>query len=150
MLESCLEILFSFTCSIGFGIVFGIKPKELGYAGIAGVVARIAIMLCQLVTANRLIYTLAGALSGALYAELLGRHKKTVVTKFLYPAMVPMIPGDLLYNTIVCIVNLDGTDFLIYGTNLVQALLGIALGSMLAPMFLHSKRYMREVLSGHE
>lgn len=60
--------------------------------------------------------------------------------------MVPMIPGDLLYNTIVCIVNADGQNFLIYGTELVQALLGIALGGMLAPMLLHSKRYIRNVL----
>ncbi len=139
-------ILFSFTCSVGFGIVFGIRPKELGYAGLAGVVARITIILCQTVTDNRLLYTLAGALLGALYAELLGRSKKTVVTKFLYPAMVPMIPGDLLYHTIVCIVNADGANFLLYGTQLVQALLGIALGSMLAPMFLHSKRYIRNLL----
>ena len=149
MLSVFLEILFSFSCSVGFGIVFGIKPKELGYAGLAGVAARIAIMLCRLVTGNRLIYTLAGALFGALYAELLGRYKKTVVTKFLYPAMVPMIPGDLLYNTIVCIVSMDGSGILTYGKDLVQALLGIALGAMIAPMLLHSKRYMRNVLLGH-
>lgn len=149
-MKGLLEIVFSFTCSVGFGIGFGIKPKELGYAGLAGMVVRIVIMLSQLVTGNRLIYTLAGALFGALYAELLGRYKKTVVTKFLYPAMVPMIPGDLLYNTIVCIVNMDGTNLLAYGTNLVQALLGIALGTMIAPMLIHSKRYMRNALLGHE
>lgn len=149
-MKGLLEIVFSFTCSVGFGIVFGIKPKELGYAGLAGMVVRIVIMLSQLVTGNRLIYTLAGALFGALYAELLGRYKKTVVTKFLYPAMVPMIPGDLLYNTIVCIVNMDGTNLLAYGTNLVQALLGIALGTMIAPMLIHSKSYMRNALLGHE
>ena len=146
MSEIFFIILFSFICSAGFGIVFGIQSKELGYAGLAGVAARLAILLCQAVTDSRLLYTLAGALLGALYAELLGRYKKTVVTKFLYPAMVPMIPGDLLYNTIVCIVNADGQNFLIYGTELVQALLGIALGGMLAPMFLHSKRYIRNVL----
>lgn len=146
MREIFFVILFSFTCSAGFGIVFGIRPKELGYAGLAGVAARIAVMLCQTVTDNRLLYTLAGALLGALYAELLGRSKKTVVTKFLYPAMVPMIPGDLLYYTIVCIVNADGAGGLLYGTELVQALLGIALGCMLAPMFLHSKKYIRNSL----
>ncbi len=146
MTDIVLVILFSFTCSVGFGVVFGIRPKELGYAGLAGALVRITIMLSQLVTDNRLIYTLTGALFGALYAELLGRYKKTVVTKFLYPAMVPMIPGDLLYNTIVCIVNGAGQDFLIYGTELVQALLGIALGGMLAPMLLHSKRYFRSIL----
>lgn len=146
MSDVIFVMLFSFTCSVGFGIVFGIRPKELGYAGIAGVFVRIVILICQMVTANRLLYTLAGALAGAFYAELLGRHKKTVVTKFLYPAMVPMIPGDLLYYTVVCIVNAAGPDFLAYGSELVQALLGIALGSMLAPMLLHSKRYIRNIL----
>lgn len=91
MIEIFWVSLFSFTCSVGFGIVFGIQPKELGYAGLAGVTARIAIMLCQMVTDRRLLYTLSGALLGALYAELLGRYKKTVVTKYLYPAMAPML-----------------------------------------------------------
>ncbi len=149
MLEIFCTLLFSFTCSAGFGVVFGIRPKELGYAGLVGLITRVALILCQLVSANRLVYTLVGALVGALFAELLARYKNTVITKYLYPAMVPIIPGDLFYNTIMAIVTLNGAEVIEYGGDLVLALLGIALGTMIAPMILHSKNYMYRALVGH-
>ena len=147
MLNIFFEIFFSFTCSIGFGIVFRIRPRELPYAGLAGVVVRVALIVSQMFTANRLIYTLIGALTGTFYAEWLGYIKKTSITKFMYPAMVPMIPGDLLYNSIVCLISLDASDLADYGLDLTKALFGIALGGMLAPMILHSKAYMKQVLN---
>jgi uncharacterized membrane protein YjjB (DUF3815 family) len=146
MERTILEIFFSFTCSIGFGIVFKIKPKELPYAGLAGVIVRIALILAQLVTGNRLVYTFIGALVGTFYAEFLGTAKKTSIAKFMYPAMVPMIPGDLLYNVIVGIVTLDGTATLENGVSLMSSLVGIALGCIVAPMLLHSRAYVRSAV----
>lgn len=139
MRELFFEIFFSFTCSVGFGIVFKIKPKELPLAGLAGAVVRIVLIVSKLFTANRLIYTFLGALAGTFYAEFLGAAKKTSIVKFMYPAMIPMIPGDLLYNVIVCIINVDGVDLVTYGADMIASLAGIALGCMIAPMLLHAK-----------
>lgn len=141
-----LEIFFSFICSIGFGIVFQIRPRELPIAGLAGVVVRITLILCQMFTANRLVYTFIGALIGTFYAELVGSVRKTSIAKFMYPAMVPMIPDDLLYKVIVCIIHLDRANLMTYGVDLASSLAGIALGCMLAPMLLHSKSYFASVV----
>lgn len=140
------EIFFSFTCSVGFGIVFQIRPKELPLAGLAGVVVRIVLLVSQLFTASRFVYTLLGALIGTFYAEFLGTAKNTSIAKFMYPAMVPMIPGDILYNVIVCLINLDTVNLTGYLVQLVSALAGIVLGCMLAPMLLHTQRYWKGVL----
>lgn len=139
MMDALLEIILSFTCSVGFGIVFKIKPKELPLAGLAGVIVRIVLIIAKLFTSRRLLYTFLGALSGTFFAEFLGLRRNTSIAKFMYPAMVPMIPGDLLYNVIVCMINLDGINLLKYGTDLVASLVGIALGCMIAPMIVHSR-----------
>lgn len=64
----------------------------------------------------------------------------------MYLAMVPMIPGDLLYKVIVCIIHLDRANLMTYGVDLASSLAGIALGCMLAPMLLHSKSYFASVV----
>lgn len=145
MEEILLELALSFTCSVGFGVVFQIRPKELVYAGLAGVVTRTVLILTGFLTADRLLYTLLGSLIGNFYAVFMGRRRQMPVTKFFYPAMVPMIPGDLLYQSVAALIRLDEAGLSQYGLELVKALLGIALGSAIAPMILHSRAYLRQV-----
>ena len=126
--------------------MFRIPPRELPLAGLAGVIVRIALFFSQMLTANQLIFKLVGALTGTLYAEILGTAKKTSIAKFMYPAMVPMIPGDLLYQSIMSLIHLDTVNLAVYSLDLVKALFGIALGTMLMPMILHSKSYFKRAL----
>lgn len=137
-------IFFSFTASVAFGVVFGIRPKALLHAGLGGVLTRVALLIALEFMDSRLFYTMTAALVGAFYSEIIAHRKNTPLAKYLYPALVPIIPGDLFYNTVVCMVKVDG-DFFTYGGQLLLALLGIALGSMLAPMLAHAPRYFRRV-----
>ena len=81
---------------------------------------------------------LRGAAAGTFFAWAAGKLGRTYTTRFLYPAMVPMIPGDLLYYVIVSLMHLDSANLLLYGTDLAGALMGIAVGTTLASMLLHS------------
>lgn len=143
--ENLKLIFFSFTASVAFGVVFGIRPKALFHAGLGGVLTRAALLISLQFMTNRLFYTMTAALVGAFYSELIAHRKNTPLAKYLYPALVPIIPGDLLYNTVVCFVKADA-DFFTYGKQLLPALLGIALGSMLAPMLAHSPKYFKRVI----
>ncbi len=138
--EILLACLFSFTCTIGFGICFGIRKEELVWAGLAGVVTRIVLIICESLLFNRLFYTMVAALVGTLYAELVGMHKKVSIAKFLYPALVLLIPGDVLYEMIMAMIQLDQPAMMHHLVILAQALLGIALGSMIGPMLFRSYR----------
>lgn len=144
-LETAKILFFSFTASAAFGVGFGIRPGALPYAGLGGVLTRAVLLLALQWSDDRLLYTLAAALAGAFYSELVARAKDDPMAKYLYPAMVPVIPGDLLYHTVVCFVQGD-RGFFSYGAELLLALLGLALGSMLAPMLAHCPRYCRRVV----
>lgn len=146
MLHNILLILFSFTCSVCFGVTFHIRPESLPLAGLGGAVTRAALILSQTVIGNRFLFTLAAAMVGAFYAEFVAQRAKTPITKFLYPSFVPIIPGDLLYDAMVCVVAGSFAECGEYMIELAQALLGIALGGMLVPMILHSRRYWEEVV----
>ena len=140
-----LTLVFSFLCSAGFGVGFRISPKELSIAGAVGVFTRGALMLAQSMTDNRIVYTLAAAVAGAAAAKLVSMVRFSTTTKFLYPAFVPIIPGDLLYNTVVSFVTASYGDLAANAAQLAQALLGIALGASIVPLFFQSKDYWRQL-----
>lgn len=144
-LETWKVLFFSFTASAAFGVGFGIRPAALPYAGLGGVLTRAVLLIALECSDDRLLYTLAAALAGAFYSEILAHAKDDPLAKYLYPAVVPVIPGDLLYNTVVCFVQGDG-GFFSYGSELLLALLGLALGCMLAPMLAHCPRYCKAVI----
>lgn len=140
MMEWVLALLFSFTCAMGFGICFGIRKEELYLAGLAGIVTRIVLIICESFMLNRLVYTLIAALIGTIYAEIAGMKKRVSIAKFLYPALVLLIPGDVLYELILSLITLDEPGTMQHLVTLMQALFGIALGSMIGPMFFHNYR----------
>lgn len=123
---------------------FGIRLKEIPIAGAVGAVTRLVLLTAQACTENRLIYTLIAALAAAFSAQMLSKIRGVTTTKFLYPAIVPVIPGDLMYNLVVALVT-SATDCGAYASQLVQALLGLTLGAIIMPVFFHSKRYIKEL-----
>lgn len=147
MLNNVLIVIVSFFCSVGFGIVFRIRPKVLWLAGLGGALTR-TVLLCAIgCTDNRLLYTFLASLAGTAYAHLLSRRLHIPITKFMYPALVPIIPGDMLYYTAVCMVSVS-PELSAYAGNLVQSLLGLALGTMVMPLLLNSRKYLRQIMAG--
>ena len=138
-------IAITFICSMGFGIVFRIRPSALIYAGIGGALTRAVFIAAQSMTDNRLAYTFIAAAVAAFYAEGIAHWKKAPLTKYLYPAFVPIIPGDLLYNTVVSTITVNEAAIKTNGLALMMSLLGIVLGSMFAPMITQSYAYWRGV-----
>jgi len=128
MLKNIIIVLLSFGASAGFGLVFGIELKRLPLAGLCGAISRIVLLTCQSFIPNRVAYLFLSALAAGLLADYLATQTKTISTMYLYPAVVPLIPGDLLYYMI--------TGFLIRNQELaisnalefVGALAGLGLG----------------------
>lgn len=146
-MKNVLIVIVSFFCSVGFGIVFRIRPKELWMAGLGGSLTRTVLLCAMACTDNRLLYTFLASLAGTTYAHLLARRLHIPITKFMYPALVPIIPGDMLYYTAVCMVSVS-EELRMYAGNLVLSMLGLALGTMLMPVLLNSKEYLRRMVTG--
>lgn len=146
-MENVWIVIVSFFCSVGFGIVFRIRPRELWLAGLGGALTRTVLLCAMAVTENRLLFTFLAALAGTFYAHILARRLHIPITKFMYPALVPIIPGDMLYNTTVCMLSVS-PEFSAYMGKLILSLLGLALGSMVMPILLNSKKYLRQLIAG--
>lgn len=142
MIENIELIVLSFLASFGFGIVFRIERRFLFWAGLGGALTRIVYLILMAITDERAFFMAFAAMFAALYAQIMATVMKTPSTEFLYPSIVPLIPGDLLYDAVVGIVLYDSGRAMESGIKLVVALFYMSLGFTVISSAAHySRRY---------
>ena len=142
-LSSFELIILTLLASAGFSIVFNIQLKDLPFAALGGVIVRVVYILFQLIIPYRFIYTLLAAFFAALYSEILAMVKKEPSTLNLYPAVVPLIPGDLFYYVALGLVWGNGELITQFGPDLVLTLVGISVGFVVCSTIVHYVRKFR-------
>ena len=143
--DPVLLILISFIASVFFGIVFQIPRRDLWSAGLGGMLARIALILLPPLIGSRLIYMSCAALLAALYGELMATLRRDPSTYFVYPSIIPLIPGDLFYFTLIGIFLGDREMFETNGANCLLSLVGLSVGFVLSSIIAHYIRKMRHL-----
>lgn len=100
-----VQIIASIIATIGFGIMFNIKNRNLIHTGIAGGISWVVYLLgknCNLT--DGLNYFLA-SLCLSLYSEIATRKLKTPVTTILIAALIPLAPGGGIYYMMYNLIN---------------------------------------------
>jgi len=90
-----------------------------------------------------MVATVLSAACCQVYAEVLARQYKTPTTVFYIPAVVPLIPGGSLYNTMYAAVFENWEQFRHYGYQTLQATLGIAVGISFVSAVLFVERKLK-------
>ena len=135
-----LLVILSYAASIGFGIVFMIPPKDLWLAGLGGALARLALVTLTPVTDNRLLFVTLAAMAAALYAEFLAVTRRIPSTYFVYPSIIPLIPGDLFFFAIAGLYLGDKARLETNGINCLLSLAGLSIGFVLSSAVAHHIR----------
>ncbi len=136
-------IALSYFASISFGIVFRIPLNNLWLAGLGGALSRVALLALTPLTDSRLLYMTISASIAALYAEFLATTRRQPSTYYIYPSIIPLIPGDLFFYSLsgFYVQNIN----LVYenGVNCILSLLGLSIGFVLASTVAHYVRRYR-------
>lgn len=121
-------VVLSILASFGFAIVFQVEKKDLILAGIGGGITRIFYLIFLSFIPNRIVYVALSALIAALFAEIVSGIKHVPATYFMYPTMVPLIPGDLFYYMCVGLITRNTDMFKINAIECTLALVGLSVG----------------------
>ena len=131
-------VVLTLLASAGFSVVFNIQWKDLPFAAAGGMIVRIFYILFQLAIPDyRFVFIALAAFFAALYSEILAITKKEPSTLFLYPSIIPLIPGDLFFYVALGLVWQNGGLLSQYGPNLALSLIGISLGFVLCSTIVH-------------
>lgn len=128
MTENIEIVALSFGASFGFGIVFQLKNKDLLYAGIGGALTRIVYIMLMALIPYRIAYAAFSACFAAAYAQIIAYRNKKPSAIYLYPAIIPLIPGDLFYYTMAALMVADREMFILNVSQCTLALAGICTG----------------------
>ena len=91
----------SFFATLGFGVLFNVNKKDLFWASFTGAVGGLFYKLCILYGYGEYISNFVGAVALSICAELLARKFKNPVTTYVVCALIPLVPGGLLYTMMV-------------------------------------------------
>ncbi len=143
-------VVLSLFASVGFAMVFRTKRwPDLVLAGIGGVVVRIVyLLLLAAMKEYRVVYASLAALTAAIYAEIVSHYHKRPSTYHLYPSIVPLIPGDLIYYAALGIVWSKPEMFGNNAGNCLLQLVGISVGFVICStgVYLFRKMKLSQVL----
>ena len=140
-----LLITLSFAVSVLVGITFRIDPSDLWLAGLGGTLSRVTLILLTSVEKRPLVYTMIAAFICALYAEFLASKRKDPSTYFIYPTILPMIPGGSFYYSLMGLYASDPKMFRDNGVECILTLLGMSAGFVASSIAAHYARRMKHV-----
>lgn len=145
MMQIMFSGLFSsFLASLGFGILFNIKGKNLILAGIGGAIGGMVYKLVLFLGGSEMIAMFSGSVVFSLYSEILARVCKTPVTTFIICALIPLVPGGGMYRTMQQAIAGNIDKALAIGLNTISIagvlVLGILLVSTLMRAFYHMQK----------
>lgn len=131
-------VVLSFLASFGFGLTFNISWREIAYAGVGAMLVRIVfIALLLAIPGYRFIFMMLAALSASIFSEVLAMIKHRPGTYYLYPFVVPLIPGDLFAFTMFGIWWQNSSLLATNAKECLFALMGISVGFVVGSTIMH-------------
>lgn len=95
-----LQVIYAFIVSLGFGVLFNVRDKNLFFAALGGAVGWFFYSLTMNLSASSILAMLIASISISIYAEIFSRVLKNPVTLFLVCSLIPLVPGSGMYYTV--------------------------------------------------
>lgn len=123
-----IQIISAFVATLGFGILFNVRDKNLFFASLGGALGWLAYLISMNMNGSAMLSTFIAAIVISIYAEIFSRILKNPVTMFLICALIPLAPGSGMYYTILAAVQGDIMQSLNKGIETLSIAGLIALG----------------------
>jgi uncharacterized membrane protein YjjB (DUF3815 family) len=127
-----LNSIYALFASLGFGVIFNIKGKNLIFASLGGFLAWYVYLVSLDYNSSNLLALFIASFAAGLYSEALARILKSPVTTFSICAIIPFVPGGGMYYTMLESVQGNISQFLSIGLNTISSAGAIAVGILLA------------------
>ncbi|SHF17228.1 threonine/serine exporter family protein [Clostridium fallax] len=122
------DIAVSFIATLGFGIIFNIRGKNLFFAAIGGVIGWVVYELCLNTNMPTVQAFFISSIVFSTYSEICARLLKTPVTTLIVCALIPLVPGSGMYYTMYAAVTGDAEKTLSLTLSTLASAGSLALG----------------------
>lgn len=141
--EMGIELITAFFGSFGYASLFNVRKERIITAGMGGLLGWLAYLLAGGLISNEALRYLIAALVITVYAEKMARVKKSPATVFLISAIMPLVPGGMLYSSMSYAVKEEWVNFGKKAVNTLSVALALALGMLIATSVLKILRRLQ-------
>ena len=140
-----IQMITSFFGALGFSILFHIHGTRRLQGALGGMMTWGVYLLTGSFTRSVFWGYIIAAAFATCYGEWMARREKTPATLFLVPAVIMMIPGGSLYNTMYFAMQGDYESFAATGLSTMSMAAAISIGILIASSLI---RKATQTLSG--
>lgn len=124
-----INSFYTLIATLSFAILSNIRGKNLLLASIGGALSWFFYLLIHsYFNISNMFSFFIASVAGAIYSEIMARVAKTPVTTFVICAIIPLVPGGGMYNTMFEIVQGNINQSLILGLKTLSTAGIIAVG----------------------
>ena len=124
-----IQLVTAFFGALGFALIFNVKKNMLITVAVAGLMGWGIYLICsELFVVGILASNIFASAFCQIYAEITARICKVPTTVIYVPAVIPLIPGGSLYNTMYAAVHNNWEQVKEYGSATLKTTIGIAVG----------------------
>ncbi len=127
-MQTVVILIATFAASFGFALLYGVRLRCAVIGALMGLLGWSAYLALTAAGLGIFAATTVSAAAVALMAEGGARWMKVPVPLFLLPAIIPMVPGSLLYSAMLSLIRRDNEAARAYGYTTGQIALAIATG----------------------
>lgn len=143
-----IALASSFFGAIGYACTFNTRAKRLIGVGFGGLIGWAAYLIAGYFMFSEPMKYFVAALVINIYAEIMAVKEKAPSTVFLVSAIMPLVPGGMLYRTMRFAVTKEWEDFGKLGVETLSIALALALGMLIANSVIKSMRKRRRKKMG--
>ncbi len=123
--------LMTFLASLGFGIIFDLKGLKLLVAALNGMLGGIIYNLL-LTSQGEMMALFIASFSILAFAAIMARIIRCPTTILLISALVPLVPGGLMYETVLALIDNDMMLALSFALRTIYDVIAIVIGIVFA------------------
>ena len=130
-MENAIQIVTAALGALGFGILLRMDRRHLPLAALGGALTQGAYLLMAGFGGDLFFSVLTAAFLANVWAVALAHLRRAPTTVFSITALVPLIPGGGLYETMSALVHADRAAALTYGTRTLLTAGALGAGTLL-------------------
>lgn len=133
-----VQLITSTMGALIFSVIFNVQGKTVIYTTLGGFLGWCCFLLLKTAGMSRVTAYLVVSVIVTAYAEISARIHKAPATVFLVCAIIPLVPGSRLYNTMVCAVHQDWDGFMERGLETLLLAMALAGGIIIVSTIMHA------------
>ncbi|MGB4985614.1 MAG: threonine/serine exporter family protein [Erysipelotrichaceae bacterium] len=134
------HLIGAFIGTLGFSILFKIKKDKIIYCSLIGLTSTFVYDLLLYLTKNNYFSLLGSSIVVSIICQYLARKLKTPVTIFLAPGIICLVPGALIYQTMLDIIMGNQAAAVSNGLSTLSISGMIALGVLIVSSIYKTKK----------